>query len=232
MSAGAVQADELRDAVEIADRLLANVETVVHGKRDEIRLVLTALACEGHVLFEDVPGTAKTVLARAIAQSIEGAVPSRIQCTPDLQPTDVTGLVDLRPAHRATSSSGPGRSSRTSCSSTRSTGRCRRRSRRSSRRWPSGQVTVDGVTRPLPRPFLLLATENPIEHEGTFPLPEAQLDRFFLRTSLGYPSSRGRAPDLRRPADRASARRAPPGRRRRGDRARSSVPSRTCTSTR
>ncbi len=85
-------ATELEDAVEIADRLLANIETVVQGKREEIRLVLTALACSGHVLFEDVPGTAKTVLARAVSQSIEGAIGTRIQCTPDLQPTDVTGL--------------------------------------------------------------------------------------------------------------------------------------------
>src|SRR5262245_60138639 len=79
-------------ASEIADRLVDNIETVVYGKRDEIKLVLTALACDGHVLLEDVPGTAKTVLARAIAGSVDGAVPQRIQCTPDLQPTDVTGL--------------------------------------------------------------------------------------------------------------------------------------------
>ena len=92
MTARVAETDLLREAVEVADRLLANIETVVHGKRDEIRLVLTALACNGHVLFEDVPGTAKTVLARAIAQSIEGAIGTRIQCTPDLQPTDVTGL--------------------------------------------------------------------------------------------------------------------------------------------
>src|SRR6059058_1994407 len=82
----------LERAKETADRLLANVETVVHGKRDRIQLVLAALICRGHVLFEDVPGTAKTVLARAIAGSIDGATPSRVQCTPDLQPTDVTGL--------------------------------------------------------------------------------------------------------------------------------------------
>src|SRR5262245_47697129 len=83
---------ELDNAADIAGRLLANIETVVHGKRDEIELVMATLVCEGHVLFEDVPGTAKTVLARSIAQSIAGAVPARIQCTPDLQPTDVTGL--------------------------------------------------------------------------------------------------------------------------------------------
>src|SRR5687768_8577151 len=93
MTTGEVTAGaELEQAREVADRFLANAQTVVHGKQDEIRLVLTALACRGHVLFEDVPGTAKTVLARAIAQSMAGAVPARIQCTPDLQPTDVTGL--------------------------------------------------------------------------------------------------------------------------------------------
>ena len=100
--------------------------------------VLAALLCGGHVLFEDVPGTAKTVLARAIAQSINGATPSRIQCTPDLQPTDVTGLSVFNQRERD-SSSGRGRSSRTSCSSTRSTARRRRRSRRCSRRWPSSR---------------------------------------------------------------------------------------------
>src|SRR5215468_11853450 len=84
--------DRFQEAAELSDRFLENIETVVHGKRDEIKLVLAALLCGGHVLFEDVPGTAKTVLARAIATTVEGTVPSRIQCTPDLQPTDVTGL--------------------------------------------------------------------------------------------------------------------------------------------
>jgi MoxR-like ATPase len=173
-------------ASEIADRLVANIETVVYGKRDEIKLVLTALVCGGHVLLEDVPGTAKTVLARAMAGSIEGASPSRIQCTPDLQPTDVTGLsifdqrtrdFEFRPGpifanvvlvdeiNRATP--------KTQSALLEA--------------MAEHQVTVDGETRALPSPFLLLATENPIEYEGTFPLPEAQLDRFFLRAALGYP---------------------------------------------
>ena len=173
-------------AAEISDRLVDNIETVVYGKRTEIKLVLTALACDGHVLLEDVPGTAKTVLARAIAGSIEGAVPQRIQCTPDLQPTDVTGLsvfdqktrdFEFRPGpifanvvlvdeiNRATP--------KTQSALLEA--------------MAEQQVTVDGVTHALPFPFLLLATENPIEYEGTFPLPEAQLDRFFLRTALGYP---------------------------------------------
>jgi MoxR-like ATPase len=179
---------ELGLAIDIAERLLANIETVVQGKREEIRLVLTALACNGHVLFEDVPGTAKTVLARAVTQSIDGVVGTRIQCTPDLQPTDVTGLAvydqrardfEFRPGpifanvvlvdeiNRAMPKT---QSALLEAMAER-------------------QVTVDGVTRRVPQPFLLLATENPIEYEGTFPLPEAQLDRFFLRTSLGYPTA-------------------------------------------
>ncbi|MDQ3876295.1 MAG: MoxR family ATPase [Actinomycetota bacterium] len=178
--------DPLTRASEVASRFLANIEAVVKGKRAQVKLVLAALACEGHVLFEDVPGTAKTVLARAIAQTIHGATTSRIQCTPDLQPTDVTGLsvynqrtrdFEFRPGpifanvvlvdeiNRAMPKT---QSALLEAMAER-------------------QVTVDGETRLLPRPFLLLATENPIEHEGTFPLPEAQLDRFFLRTSLGYP---------------------------------------------
>ena len=130
--------ERLERAVETAGRLLANIEHAVRGKRDEIKLVLAALACKGHVLFEDVPGTAKTVLARAIAQSIEGAEPSRIQCTPDLQPTDVTGL-SVWNQQRRDFEFRPGRSSRTSCSSTRSTARCRRPSPRCSRPWPSAR---------------------------------------------------------------------------------------------
>ena len=185
----AEQKDErLERAVEAAGRLLGNIEHAVRGKRDEIKLVLAALACKGHVLFEDVPGTAKTVLARAIAQSIEGAEPSRIQCTPDLQPTDVTGLsvwnqqrrdFEFRPGpifanvvlvdeiNRAMPKT---QSSLLEAMAER-------------------QVTVDGVTRELSEPFVVLATQNPIELEGTFPLPEAQLDRFFVRTALGYPGA-------------------------------------------
>ena len=184
--APASEPERFERAGKISDRLVDNIETVVYGKRAEIKLVLTALACDGHVLLEDVPGTAKTVLARAIAGSVEGAIPQRIQCTPDLQPTDVTGLsvfdqrsrnFEFRPGpifanvvlvdeiNRATP--------KTQSALLEA--------------MAEQQVTVDGVTRELPYPFLVLATENPIEYEGTFPLPEAQLDRFFLRAALGYP---------------------------------------------
>jgi MoxR-like ATPase len=183
----ATENERFARASDTAERLLANIETVIHGKTERIKLVLAALICRGHVLFEDVPGTAKTVLARSIAASIEGALPSRVQCTPDLQPTDVTGLsvfdqktrdFEFRPGpvfanvllvdeiNRAMPKT---QSALLEAMAER-------------------QVTIDGVTHALPDPFLLLATENPIEQEGTFPLPEAQLDRFFLKTDLGYPT--------------------------------------------
>jgi MoxR-like ATPase len=174
-------------AIEVASRFLGNLESVVRGKHEEIKLVLAALACRGHVLFEDVPGTAKTVLARAIAGSIEGGVHSRIQCTPDLQPTDVTGLsvynqqtrdFEFRP--------GP------IFANTVLVDEINRAMPKTQsallEAMAERQVTADGVTRSLSEPFLILATENPVEYEGTFPLPEAQLDRFFVKTALGYPS--------------------------------------------
>jgi MoxR-like ATPase len=183
-----VGADErFATATVVADRICENIETVVHGKSEEIRLVLTALACGGHVLLEDVPGTAKTVLARAIAQSIAGAEPARIQCTPDLQPTDVTGLSIYNQKTRDFEfQRGPIFANVVLVDEiNRSMPKTQAALLEA---MAEQQVTSDGVTRPLPRPFLLLATENPIEYEGTFPLPEAQLDRFFLKTSLGYPS--------------------------------------------
>jgi MoxR-like ATPase len=175
------------DVTDVAARLLENVELVVRGKQREVRLVVTALASGGHVLIEDVPGTAKTVLARAIAQSVKGGTVGRIQCTPDLQPTDVTGLsiynqktrdFEFRPgpifAHVVLLDEVNRAMPRTQSALLEP--------------MAEAQVTVDGETRPLPQPFLLLATDNPIEHEGTYPLPEAQLDRFFMCISLGYPT--------------------------------------------
>ena len=179
--------DRFRSAAATADRFLDNIETVVHGKRDEVKLVFSALMCGGHVLFEDVPGTAKTVLARAIAQSIEGATPSRIQCTPDLQPTDVTGLSVFNQRERDFEFR-PGPIFANVVLVDEVNRAMPKTQSAMLEAMAEHQVTVDGQTRVLPDPFLLLATENPIEYEGTFPLPEAQLDRFFLKTALGYPS--------------------------------------------
>jgi MoxR-like ATPase len=195
---GAVAQDAgpLAKAGQIAERLVANVETVVRGKREETRLVLAALACGGHVLFEDVPGTGKTVLARALARSIEGLSFARVQCTPDLQPTDVTGLSIYNQKTRDFEfRAGPlfanvvlvdeiNRAMPKTQSALLEA-------------MAEHQVTVDGITHPLPSPFLVLATENPIEFEGVFPLPEAQLDRFFVKARLGYPGEREEAAVIR-----------------------------------
>jgi MoxR-like ATPase len=174
-------------AIEIASRFLGNLESVVRGKHEEIKLVLAALACKGHVLFEDVPGTAKTILARAIAGSIEGGQHSRIQCTPDLQPNDVTGLSVYNQQAREFEFR-PGPIFATTVLVDEINRAMPKTQSALLEAMAERQVTVDGVTRTLREPFLLLATENPVEYEGTFPLPEAQLDRFFLKTALGYPS--------------------------------------------
>src|SRR5256714_1759565 len=172
--------------VAAARRLLANVERVVVGKSDEIALVLAALSSGGHVLLEDVPGTAKTILARSLAHSVEGASFSRIQCTPDLQPTDVTGLSIFDQKTREFEFR-PGPVFANVVLVDEINRAMPRTQSALLEAMAERQVTVDGVTRRLPEPFLVIATENPIEHEGTFPLPEAQLDRFFLKTALGYP---------------------------------------------
>jgi MoxR-like ATPase len=185
VSNGEVRDGTVIDVQEFSNTVIANVEKVIVGKRAAIELVLIALLCEGHVLIEDAPGTGKTMLARAVAVST-GLDFKRLQCTPDLLPNDVTGVsifnqetrqFEFRPGpvfsnilladeiNRATP--------RTQSALLEAMG--------------EGQVTGDGVTYPLPKPFMLLATQNPIEFEGTFPLPEAQMDRFLLRLRIGYP---------------------------------------------
>ena len=184
--------DELSPATEIGERFLDNIETVVHGKREQIKLVVAALMCGGHALLEDVPGTAKTVLARAIAGSIEGAHSTRIQCTPDLQPTDVTGLSIFNQKERDFEfRHGPVFANVVLVDEIN---RAMPKTQSALlEAMAEHQVTVDGETRRLDEPFLVMATQNPIEYEGTFPLPEAQLDRFFVKTTLGYPDAEDEA---------------------------------------
>ncbi len=169
-----------RFALDIID----NVERVIIGKRDKIELMVVALVCEGHVLLEDVPGTGKTMLARSMAKSL-GVEFKRIQCTPDLLPSDVTGVsIFDRSTHSFNFVPGPAFSNIVLADEiNRATPRTQSALLES---MGERQITVDGVTRPLNRPFLVMATQNPIEYEGTFPLPEAQLDRFLMRLTLGY----------------------------------------------
>lgn len=186
----------MSNAWQFAERVVGNVEKVIVGKHREVELMLLALLSKGHILVEDVPGVGKTALAKSIARSL-GCTFKRVQFTPDLLPSDVTGVsiynqknqeFEFRPGplmaqiiladeiNRATPKT---QSALLEAMEER-------------------QVTVDGETYPLPSPFIVLATQNPIEYEGTFPLPEAQLDRFLLRISLGYPSARDEVEILNR----------------------------------
>jgi MoxR-like ATPase len=178
---------ELSQVQQEAGTIIANVEKVIVGKRQVVELGLVALLSQGHILIEDVPGVGKTMLARALARSV-GCVFKRVQFTPDLLPTDVTGVsiynqktqeFEFRP--------GPVMANMVLADEiNRATPKTQSSLLES---MEERQITVDGVTYPLPRPFIVLATQNPIEYEGTFPLPEAQLDRFLMRISLGYPST-------------------------------------------
>ena len=162
-----------------------NVERVVIGKRREVELVLVALLCRGHVLIEDVPGVGKTVLTKAVARSI-GSTFKRIQFTPDLLPSDVTG-VNIFNQQRGTFEFRPGPIVAQMVLADEINRATPKTQAALLEAMEEAQITIDGVTHPLPNPFVVLATENPIDYEGTFPLPEAQLDRFLLRLSMGYP---------------------------------------------
>ena len=167
-----------------ADVIIANMETVIIGKRSALELMIVALLCEGHILLEDVPGTGKTMLARSMAVSL-GLDFRRLQCTPDLLPSDVTGVsIFDRQESRFTFVPGP---AFTNVLLADEINRATPRTQSALLEcMAERQITVDGVTRPLQQPFTVIATQNPIEYEGTFPLPEAQLDRFFLKLELGY----------------------------------------------
>ena len=166
-----------------------NVERVMIGKRREVELVLVALLCRGHVLIEDVPGVGKTVLTKAVAKSI-GSTFKRIQFTPDLLPSDVTG-VNVFNQQRGTFEFRPGPIVAQMVLADEINRATPKTQSALLEAMEESQVTIDGVTHALPHPFVVLATENPIDYEGTFPLPEAQLDRFLLRLSLGYPGRQG-----------------------------------------
>lgn len=190
---GALGIDAAADACE---RILGELETAVVGKRVELELVLSGLLAGGHVLLEDLPGLGKTLIARSLAQ-VTGLSVGRVQFTPDLMPADVTGSLlydqrrqqfDFRPGpifHNVVLGDEINRAPPKTQAALLEA-------------MQENQVTVDGVSHPLPAPFVVLATQNPIEFEGTYPLPEAQIDRFLLRTSLGYPTAADEAEIVRR----------------------------------
>ena len=174
------------DVAATAGKILANVEKVILGKRLQINLALVAYLCEGHILLEDVPGVAKTMLARALARSV-GCTFKRLQCTPDLLPSDVTG-VSVFNQKTAEFEFRPGPIFAQTLLADEINRTTPRTQSALLEAMAERRVSADGQTYTLKPPFLVIATQNPIDHEGTFPLPEAQLDRFLIRLSLGYPT--------------------------------------------
>jgi MoxR-like ATPase len=174
------------DIQSFGNKLISNLEKVIVGKRQPIELTIVGLLCQGHVLIEDVPGVGKTVLARSLAKSL-GCSFNRLQFTPDMLPSDVTGVSIYNQLKRVFEfRPGPIFSQVVLVDEiNRATPKTQAALLEA---MEERQVTVDGKTHPLPSPFMVLATQNPIEYEGTFPLPEAQLDRFLLRVRLGYPN--------------------------------------------
>jgi MoxR-like ATPase len=175
----------MKDVQRVAEKIIANVEKVIFGKREAIELTVMGLLCQGHLLIEDVPGVGKTMLARSLARSI-GCEFSRIQFTPDMLPSDVTGVSVFNQKTREFEFR-PGPIMAQIILSDEINRATPKTQAALLEAMEERQVTVDGVTYPMAKPFLVLATQNPIEYEGTFPLPEAQLDRFLLRINLGYP---------------------------------------------
>jgi MoxR-like ATPase len=178
---------QLTQIATFTERFMENVGKVIVGRKDAVELILVALLCEGHVLIEDVPGTGKTMLAKATARSVNCSF-QRIQCTPDLLPSDITGIhyfsqktaeFEFRPGPIMANIVLADEINRATPRTQSCLLECMQEQ----------QVTVDLETIPLPRPFLVIATQNPVELEGTFPLPEAQLDRFLLKISMGYPEA-------------------------------------------
>ncbi len=171
---------------EVSQNLCANIEKVIVGKRATVELAVIGLLCQGHILIEDVPGVGKTMLARSLARSL-GCTFSRIQFTPDMLPSDVVGVSIFNQVKREFEfRAGPVMAQIVLADEiNRATPKTQAALLEA---MEERQITVDGVTRPLPRPFMVMATQNPIEYEGTFPLPEAQVDRFLLKLRLGYPS--------------------------------------------
>jgi MoxR-like ATPase len=172
---------------DFSEKLITNIEKVIVGKRETVELSVITLLCQGHLLIEDVPGVGKTMLARSVARSI-GCIFSRIQFTPDMLPSDVTGVSIYNQANREFEfRPGP------IIAQIVLTDEINRATPKTQaallEAMEERQITVDGITHFLPKPFMVMATQNPIEYEGTFPLPEAQLDRFLLRVKLGYPDS-------------------------------------------